>query len=142
MLRHAARCARVIESTEQYKRHGGNQVKSFEIVGAAKDLKSLEFKKLAAFNRGSVGVFHSEAGISPWERHPDDDEFLFVLEGSVEIIVLTDGGPTWTAIQAGSGFVVPRGLWHRHRVTARLVELWATPGESEHSNAEDPRVDR
>jgi uncharacterized cupin superfamily protein len=115
-------------------------MKAFDVIGSAKGLSGLEFKKLADFNRGSVGVFHSEAGISPWERHPSDDEFLYVLEGSVEIVVLTDGGPTWTRVDAGSGFVVPKGLWHRHRVPGPLVELYATPGESEHSHAEDPRT--
>ena len=115
-------------------------MKAFDVLGAAKQLGGLEFKKLAEFNKGSVGVFHSDPGTSPWERHPADDEFLFVIQGSVEIIVLTDGGPTWTPLSAGSGFVVPRGLWHRHRVLSPLVELWVTPGETDHSDAEDPRT--
>lgn len=114
-------------------------MKAFDVQSAIKGLQPLEFQKLADFNRGSLGVFRSEPGLSPWERHPGDDKLIYVLEGSVEIIVLTDGGPTWTAVPAGSGFVVPRGLWHRHRTAATVVELRASPGEREQSMAEDPR---
>jgi quercetin dioxygenase-like cupin family protein len=31
--------------------------------------------------------------VSPWERHPTSDELLHVLEGEVEIILMTDDGP-------------------------------------------------
>jgi hypothetical protein len=42
-------------------------------------------------------------------------------------------------VRAGSVFVVPRGLWHRHRVGTKLTELYLTPGPSETSTADDPR---
>ena len=114
-------------------------MKAFDVFGSAKDVKLGEFRKLANFSKGTIGVFRSDAGLSPWELHQNDDEFLLVIEGTVEIVVLTDGGPTWTRVDAGSGFVVPKGQWHRHRVPGPLVELWATPGDTKHSNAEDPR---
>jgi len=53
---------------------------------------------------------------------------------------LTDQGAVQTAVSAGSIFIVPRGLWHRHTIRDRLVELFVTPGETEHSTAEDPRL--
>ncbi len=97
-----------------------------------------DFLELAAFNQGSVGVFRCGPGTSPWEHHPDDDEMLYVLEGAVEITVLTGGGPLTTLVEPGSAFVVPRGLWHKHHVPERLVELYATPGGTVHSDADDP----
>lgn len=103
------------------------------------DLPEMEFRELARFNQGQVGVFWCSAGLSPWERHPDDDELLQVLEGEVDIIVLREDGPVTTTVRAGSFFVVPRGLWHRHHVKVRLKELFLTPGPSEHSMADDPR---
>lgn len=115
-------------------------MKAFNVSESAKEVKLGEFRTLATFNKGTVGVFRADVGLSPWELHPADDEFLFVIEGSVEIVVLTDGGPTWTKVDAGSGFVVPKGKWHRHRVPGPLVEMWATPGDTRHSNAEDPRT--
>ena len=109
-------------------------------ASVARGLPEMEFRKLADFNEGHMGVFWCSAGDSPWERHPDDDELLQVLEGEVEIVVLEGDGPKSTLVRAGEMIVVPRGRWHRHRVPERLVELYLTPGASEHSTAEDPRV--
>ncbi len=49
------------------------------------------FWMMESFNEGMtwVGRF---SGPSPWERHPDGDELLHVLEGEVEVTVLTEGG--------------------------------------------------
>jgi quercetin dioxygenase-like cupin family protein len=103
-------------------------------------LSELEFKQLASFNKGGVGVFRTSAGVSPWERHPEDDEFLHVLDGEVQITVITPEGWRTSVVAAGSIFVVPRGLWHRHTIKEKLVELFVTPGETEHSTAADPTL--
>jgi quercetin dioxygenase-like cupin family protein len=105
---------------------------------ALQGLRELEFKQLAPFNKGSVGVFRTSAGVSPWERHPDDHELLYVLDGEVEITVVTPEGWRTAAVTAGAVFIVPRGLWHRHTIRENLVELYVTPGETEHSTAGDP----
>jgi quercetin dioxygenase-like cupin family protein len=91
-----------------------------------------------SFNRGStwVGRFR---GTSPWERHPDGDELLHVLEGDVHVVVLKARGQTRVKLTAGSMFVVPRGLWHRHEATRMVLECGATSGRTQHSTAEDPR---
>ncbi len=105
-------------------------------------LGEMEFKMLAPFNSGHVGVFWSEAGgPSPWEMHPECDEMLHVLEGEIEVEVLPhDGTPGKTThIPAGSFYVVPRGCWHRQNLLARTRELYLTPGPSLHSTADDPR---
>jgi uncharacterized cupin superfamily protein len=103
-------------------------------------LAELEFKQLALFNKGTVGIFRTSAGVSPWERHPVDDELLHVLDGEVEITVITPEGWKTSVVAAGSIFIVPRGLWHRHTIAERLVELYVTPGETEHSMAADPTL--
>jgi hypothetical protein len=83
------------------------------LVLALEDLPKLELKQLASFS-----VFRASAGVSPWERYPDDDEFL---DSEVEITLVTP--ERWrTAVVA-----VPRGLWHRHTIKERLVELFVTP---------------
>ncbi len=116
-------------------------MKSHSLLATFEGLEEMEFHNLAAFNDGAVGVFWCGAGTSPWERHPDDDEFLQVIEGEVVITVLTDTDSVDTAVAAGSAFVVPKGLWHRQHIPERAKELYVTPGASEHSNAEDPRID-
>jgi uncharacterized cupin superfamily protein len=92
----------------------------------------------APFNNGmiSVGRF---SGQSPWERHPDGDELVHVLDGEVEITVLTDKGPVQTTVSAGSVFIVPKAHWHRQLARHAVTQFGATVGATEHSNAADPR---
>lgn len=102
----------------------------------------MEFRELASFNEGGVGVFWSEAGgPSPWEMHPACEEMLQVLEGEIEVEILPeDGGPgEKTVVSEGEFIVIPRRCWHRQRLLKRTKELYLTPGSSEHSMEEDPR---
>jgi uncharacterized cupin superfamily protein len=89
-----------------------------------------------AFNGGmiSLGRF---SGRSPWERHPDGDELVHVLDGEVEITVVTDSGPVATSVRAGSVFIVPRGRWHRQLARASVTQFGATVGGTDHSDSED-----
>ena len=89
------------------------------------------------FNQGMIWVGRF-SGQSPWERHPDGDELLHVLEGQVEVTVLNEHGPVSTSVAAGCVFVVPRGLWHRQLAREAATQFGATPGRTEHSTAEDP----
>lgn len=80
------------------------------------------------------------SGATPWERHPDGDELLHVLDGEVDVTVLTDDGPVDVVVPAGSLFVCPRGLWHRQTPKAAATVFFATPtATSEASWADDPR---
>jgi quercetin dioxygenase-like cupin family protein len=115
-------------------------MEAYDVRNAFGDLGEVEFRTLATFNRGTIGVFWASNGISPWERHPEDEELLQVVEGSVDIEVLTDEGSEITTVAAGSVFVVPRGRWHRHRHTGLVKELYLTPGPSDMSFEADPRL--
>jgi quercetin dioxygenase-like cupin family protein len=92
---------------------------------------------LASFNDGMVWVGRY-TGESPWERHSDADELIHVLEGEVEVVVVTDGRCIETVVPAGSVFVVPRGQWHKQRARAGTLQLGVTTGPVEHSAAEAP----
>ena len=105
-------------------------------------LGELQFHELAPFNRGTAGVYWASSGTSPWERHPDDDELLLILDGHADITVLTDDGPIVAPVKSGCAFIVPRGLWHRHTLHGTVKEFYVTPGRSEHSTADDPRTER
>jgi quercetin dioxygenase-like cupin family protein len=114
-------------------------MQAHDVKRALTGLGELDFRTLARFNRGSLGIFWASGGTSPWERHPEDEELLQPIEGEVDIEVLTDDGPVVTTVRAGSVFVVPRGHWHRHHLRGLLKELYLTPGPTEHSTADDPR---
>jgi quercetin dioxygenase-like cupin family protein len=85
-----------------------------------------------------VGRFY---GQSPWERHANGDELLHVLEGEVDLTVLTDTGPVHRTLRAGSIFVCPRGLWHRQLARDGVTGIFATPKPTDVSFADDPRLD-
>ncbi len=117
--------------------------KAFDPRAVADTLEEMEFLNLSAFNEGGVGVFWSEAGgPSPWEMHPDCEEMLYVLEGGIEVEILPAGGGDGekTLVPSGSFIVVPRGCWHRQNMLARTKELYLTPGTTQMSHQDDPRL--
>ena len=97
------------------------------------------FSRLDSFNHG--GLFLGRfSGRSPWERHLHGDELLHIIEGEVDITILTEGDPVNATLRAGSVFVVPQGLWHRQVARAPVTMLTATPTPTDHSDAADPRA--
>jgi len=97
-------------------------------------------RSITSLDQCTLGVMRY-SGLTPWERHPDGDELLHVLEGEVDVTVLTDDGPAEVNVRAGSVFVCPRGLWHRQRPRPAVTMLFGTPVETEEvSWAEDPRT--
>jgi quercetin dioxygenase-like cupin family protein len=96
-------------------------------------------RMLGAFNQSRIGLVRY-CGEVPWERHLEGDELLYVLEGTLDLKVLSEGEPIQTTLRAGSIFVVPKGLWHRSIAPSMVTLLFSTPTEhNEHSSAEDPR---
>jgi mannose-6-phosphate isomerase-like protein (cupin superfamily) len=111
-------------------------------VAAAYSLESYGCTPLAHFNGVPFSVLRApDLDASDWERHPDTDELLMVLEGSVTVEVLTDSDSRLVPMTAGQFTIVPRGLWHRHTIARDVVELFYMPGSSEQSGAVDPRID-
>ena len=104
--------------------------------------ESFGFSTLAPFNGVPFGVLRApDLDASAWERHPDTDEFLMVLEGSVTVEVLTDAESHHVPLTAGQFVIVPRGTWHRHTNARSVVEMFYMPGANEQSTADDPRLD-
>ena len=97
------------------------------------------FIDLMPFNGRNVGTCDI-TGTSPvWEMHPDTDEFFYILEGEFEITLLQNEQPEHFVAEAGSVFVVPKGIWHKPAAPKGAKFIFYTPGTSLHSDAEDPR---
>ena len=108
--------------------------------GMTQDDAQMAMRELGSLNDSMLGVVRF-SGLTPWERHPGGDELLHVLEGAVDITVLTADGTVDATVGAGSLFIVPRGLWHRQKPHGAVTVLFATPAQgTEHSWAEDPRA--
>ena len=123
---------------------------SHDVMAALRDLPELKvtrntteadamaaIRPFGELNKCLLGVTRF-SGLTPWEHHPDADELLYVLEGTVDVTLLTDEGPLSTAVRAGAVLVVPRGLWHRQHAHHCTTLLFAT-GATNISWAEDPR---
>jgi mannose-6-phosphate isomerase-like protein (cupin superfamily) len=92
--------------------------------------------RLMPFNQCTIGV--AREWPPHWEMHPTGDELLHVLEGEVEVELLSKSGRRRrTTVRAGCLFVVPRGLWHRPLQRKPVVMLYVTPGEGTEATFED-----
>ena len=123
-----------------------------DVVAAVRDLATLvvtpatteaeairAMVPLAPFNGCLLGVTRF-AGQTPWERHPDGDELLHVLDGTIRVTVLTRDGPVERTLHAGQVLVVPRDLWHRQDSGPGAALLFVTAAPSTaHSWDDDPR---
>jgi quercetin dioxygenase-like cupin family protein len=112
---------------------------AYDVRAALHELPEKTMRFLASLNRCTVGVSRF-SGDSHWERHPAGDELLHFLEGTADIVTLTDAGPVRSTAGAGSLFICRRGLWHRVLPRSPVSMVFATPGDgTEHSEAADPR---
>ncbi len=97
------------------------------------------FLHLANFNEHNFGTC-SITGVSPgWEMHPDTDEFFYVIEGYLDIVLLRETKESHRAT-SGSAFVVPKGIWHKPGAPEGAKFIHFTPGQSLYSEKEDPRI--
>jgi quercetin dioxygenase-like cupin family protein len=94
---------------------------------AALDKRANE--SLGTFNSMALGIGRYVAGSSPWERHSNGDELLYVLDGEVEIEVIEGQESFKGTLRPGSLFVVPRGRWHQLTARAPVNIMFSSPGE-------------
>ncbi len=100
------------------------------------------FAKLAPYRDGAIFTAKF-AGRSPWERHPNGDEIVQIVDGATVLHVMTADGPQSFALNAGMVAVVPQGTWHRFETPPDGVSLMtATPQPTQHLSVdvEDPRT--
>lgn len=97
--------------------------------------------RLADYRDG--GIFASKfAGRGDWERHPDGEEIVQILDGSAILHLVTEEGPQSVTLAAGMLAIVPRGAWHRFECPEGVTLLTVTPQPSEHvrEDVADPRT--
>lgn len=94
------------------------------------------FARLAEFGEGAIFV-GGFSGESCWERHPQGDEIVQVIDGDVEVTIL-DGTVETIRLSAGMLAVVPRSRWHRLSAAKGVTLMTVTPLPTECSTS-DPR---
>ena len=76
-----------------------------------------------------VTQFSFEGDWDSWEMHPEGEEVVLLLSGSVDFILDQDGAQRAVELREPGAFaIVPRGAWHRARAHAPTSMLFITAG--------------
>ena len=94
-----------------------------------------------AFSNGFVLAVHnvttpSDVHYPTWEMHPEGDELLVSISGSLSVEYREDNEVRTVPLPTLSAFVVKAGLWHRLFVAAPSVLMSITP---RHNTVHDER---
>lgn len=98
------------------------------------------FATLAPYRDGNI--FSAKfSGNGAWERHPNGDELVQIVDGATMVHIMTDDGLQSHALKAGMVVVVPQGTWHRFESRDGVTLITATPKPTEHLTVDvaDPR---
>jgi mannose-6-phosphate isomerase-like protein (cupin superfamily) len=98
------------------------------------------FATVTPFRDGNI--FSAKfSGNGAWERHPNGDELVQVVEGSTKFHLMSDDGPQTHELTAGMLVIVPQGMWHRFESRDGVCLMTATPKPTEHLtvDVDDPR---
>ncbi len=81
------------------------------------------------------------------EVHPDGDELLYVVSGTMQVILddgdqQTVGTETTVVLRAGDAYVVPRGVWHRVEAVEPSYLVHVTPGPNGGARPRSRRSER
>jgi len=87
--------------------------------------------KLGNFHNEYLVATHAfDADWPMWEMHPNGDEVVYLLSGSVVFILETAGGPkSFELSESGSYVIVPKNTWHTAKVKGPCRMLFITAGE-------------
>jgi mannose-6-phosphate isomerase-like protein (cupin superfamily) len=82
------------------------------------------------------------SGRAAWERHPNGDELVQIVDGATSVDIIVDGKMETHQLTAGMTVVMPQGAWHRFRAPDGVSIITATPRPTEHLtvDVEDPRA--
>ena len=99
------------------------------------------FRTLAPYRDGNI-YSAKFAGDAAWERHPNGDELVQIVDGSCTVHLITANGLESHEVTAGTTIVVPQNTWHRFHAPNGVSIVTATPRPTEHLtvDVEDPRT--
>ena len=99
------------------------------------------FAKLSQYRDGGIFAAKFQGG-SAWERHPNGDEIVQIVEGATTVYLMTADGPQSVALTAGMVIIVPQNTWHRFEAPDGVGLVTATPQPTEHLTyaIDDPRT--
>jgi quercetin dioxygenase-like cupin family protein len=99
------------------------------------------FARLAPYRDGAIFTAKF-AGTSAWERHPQGDEIVQIIDGATTLHLMTGEGRQSLLLGAGMVAFVPQDTWHQFEAPDGVCVMTATPQPTEHLavDVEDPRT--
>jgi mannose-6-phosphate isomerase-like protein (cupin superfamily) len=99
------------------------------------------FARLAPYRDGAIFTAKF-AGNAAWERHPNGDEIVQIVDGATMLHIMAEDGPQSHALSAGMVAIVPQNTWHRFEAPDGVTLMTATPQPTEHLTVDvaDPRT--
>jgi mannose-6-phosphate isomerase-like protein (cupin superfamily) len=99
------------------------------------------FARLAPYRDGAIFAARF-AGTSAWERHPQGDEIVQIVDGATTLHLMTAEGRHSVSLSSGMMAIVPRNTWHQFEAPDGVCVMTATPQPTEHVrvDVEDPRA--
>ena len=97
--------------------------------------------RVAPFRDGAI--FTSKfAGNGGWERHPNGEELVHIIDGTATLHLINEEGPQTLTLRGGMIAIVPQGTWHRFDAPNGVTMMTVTPQPSDHPpvHVEDPRT--
>jgi mannose-6-phosphate isomerase-like protein (cupin superfamily) len=71
------------------------------------------------------------SGKGAWERHPQGDEIVHIVEGKTTLHLITAEGRQSLALKAGMLVVVPQNAWHQFEAPDGVSLMTTTPQPTE-----------
>ncbi len=108
---------------------------------SSEDERDGAFARLAPYRDGAVFTAKF-SGISAWERHPNGDEIVFIVDGATTLHLITAEERESVSLLAGMMAIVPQNAWHQFESPDGVCVMTATPEPTEHLrvDVEDPRT--
>ena len=99
------------------------------------------FARVAPYRDGAIFAAKF-AGTSAWERHPQGDEIVHIVDGATTLHLMAEAGRQSLTLTAGMLTFVPQNVWHQFEAPDGVCVMTATPQPTEHLriDVEDPRT--
>jgi mannose-6-phosphate isomerase-like protein (cupin superfamily) len=97
--------------------------------------------RLAPYRDGAIFITKF-SGTGAWERHPQGEEIVQILDGETVLRLRADEGVRSMKLTTGMLAIVPQGMWHQFVAPNGVSLMTATPQPTEHIRADvdDPQT--
>ena len=98
------------------------------------------FARVADYRDGGIftGGF---SGTSQWERHPNADEIVQILKGSVTLTLKSGEKTESVDLKAGMIAIVRQNTWHQFYAPDGVTLMTTTPQPTEHIKDAEPPLE-